>query len=70
MTLDDIKAKADAQTTVIASLETVVSGMAQQIRDNANDPAKLQAIADELDANTSTLAASVVANTPAAPAAV
>lgn len=67
MTLDELKAKVDAQTTVIKSAETLLGQLAQMLRDAANDPAKVQAIADELDANTSELAASIQANTPAAP---
>lgn len=68
MTLDDLKAKVDAQTTVIKSAETLLGQLSTLIRDNSNDPVKLQAIADELDANSAELSAAVAANTPAAPA--
>lgn len=65
MNLADLKTKVDAQTTVIASAATAFSTLAQEIRDNANDPAAIQAIADEVDANTNALAAAVAANTAA-----
>ena len=64
MTLDDIQAKVTAETSVIDSAVTLLGQLAQLIRDNANDPTKLQALADSIDADTGKLAAAVTANTP------
>ncbi len=66
----DMSAAVDRMRTEVAELKTVVdstkaliAGMAQQIRDLKDDPAALEALADELDATTSDLAADVAANT-------
>lgn len=50
-----------------ASSVTLINGLAQQIRDNANDPAALNALADDLDGSNKEIADAVTANTPAAP---
>ena len=67
--VEDILAKVEAQTTVIGSVETTLTELSARLKEaiTENDPMKLQAIADELDANTTRLSAAVVANTPAAP---
>ena len=61
-----------AQVTSVASLEqsavTMIQGLAQQIKGAANDPAAIQALADQLSASAAPLAAAIAANTPAAPA--
>jgi hypothetical protein len=49
---------------VIDSAIALIAGLAQQIRDAADEPAKLNALADELDAKANVLAAAVQANTP------
>lgn len=51
----------------VASAVSLLGSLSQQIRDLSTDPAALQALADQLDANTQSLAEAVVANTPAAP---
>lgn len=66
--LDRLKASTAAIKTVADSAVTLINGLAQQIRDNATDPAALNALADELDADQAELAAAVSANTPAPPA--
>lgn len=66
MDLARLQASVAAQTDVIASAETLLTSLAQAIRDSAGDPAALAALADTVDANSSGLAASVVENTPAA----
>jgi len=68
-TLDTVSQKlqeeTDAELAVISLLGTIKADL-----DAAkNDPAKIQAIADRIDANKAALAAAIVANTPAAPAA-
>lgn len=51
----DIKGKAD-------SLIALVNGLAQLIRDSANDPAALNALADSLEAESSSIQAAIDAN--------
>lgn len=53
--------------TAQASLIALVEGLAQQIRDNATDPAALKALADSLDAGQGEIAAAITANTPTPP---
>jgi hypothetical protein len=65
--LDALKAKVARNTTVAESAVTLIKGLAQQIRDNADDPVALQALADELDATDTNLGNAVTENTPAAP---
>jgi len=62
--LSGLQAEVQQNTDATASITALVEGLAQQLRDAATDPAAIQALADQLDANTSLLAASVAANTP------
>src|SRR5260221_11570262 len=64
--LDDIQGDVTAQTTVVQSVVALIKGLADQIAAAGTDPIKLQAIEDQLRANTQALADSVAANTPAA----
>ena len=68
-TLKDIQDDVASETTVIASVITLLDGLSQQLKDAlaANDPAAIQAVVDAIDANKKTLADAVTANTPAAP---
>jgi len=66
MTVADIKAKVDAETTVEQSAITLLTNLSALIKANANDPAAIQAIGNELDADNAALAAAVTNNTPAA----
>lgn len=66
--LSTIQAAVEADTTVDQSAITLLNSLAEQLRNAANDPAEVQAIADQLNQNSSALAAAVSANTPAAPA--
>lgn len=52
---------------VIASVEALLTNLSSTIRDAADDPVQINAIADSLDAQKARLAAMVVAHTPAAP---
>lgn len=66
--LDRLKASTAAIKTVADSAVALINGLAQQIRDNSTDPAALNALADELDADQAELAGAVSANTaPPAP---
>jgi hypothetical protein len=67
LTLDDLKAKVQRNTTVAQSALTLIQGISQRLKDAAGDPAKIQALADELDATDIALADAVSANTPAEP---
>lgn len=51
--------------TAVESAITLINGLAQQIRDNAEDPVALNALADELDAQQAAIGEAVAANTPA-----
>ena len=52
-------------TDAVASASALLSSLSQQLRDSAGDPAAVQALADQLDANNQALAQAVVDNTPA-----
>lgn len=62
--LDRLKTEVAETNTAIGSVLALVEGLAQQIRDNATDPAALTALADELDAQQQAIADAVAANTP------
>lgn len=63
--LDRLATEVSENTTVVNSAITLINGLAQQIRDNATDPAALTALADQLDAQSNALSEAVAANTPA-----
>jgi hypothetical protein len=65
ISLDDILAKTQVNTDAVDSATVLLNQLSDLIRAHVNDPAKLQQIADALDANDAKLAAAVVANTPA-----
>ncbi len=67
VTIDELKAKVDAEGTVIDSAITLLAGISQMLKDAGTDQAKLQALGAQIDAKKDELAASVTANTPAAP---
>lgn len=59
------------ETSVVSSVTTLISGLADQIKAAAsnNDMAQVQQLADQINANSDTLANAVTSNTPAAPSA-
>jgi peptidoglycan hydrolase CwlO-like protein len=65
--LDDLTTQVAQNTSVEESAVQTLNGLAQQIADLKNDPAKLQALSDSLKASATDLAAAIAANTPAAP---
>jgi hypothetical protein len=67
-TLDDLKAAVQRETDVETSVVSLLNGISQQLKDAqaANDPAAIQAVIDQIDANTKTMSDAVTANTPAA----
>lgn len=68
-TLADIQAAVAAEQTVEESIITLLNQISQQLKDAiaANDPAAMQTVVDQIDANRQRLADAVTANTSAAP---
>lgn len=64
--LTRISAEVSEISTVTDSAIALLNDLSQRIRDNATDPAALNALADALDSKGNALAAAVAANTPAA----
>jgi hypothetical protein len=60
---NQVKANTDAEASAI----TLLNQLSDLIRSAAADPAKVQALADSLKSSADSLAAAIVANTPAAP---
>lgn len=56
-----------ANTSVVESALTLIQGLAGKLQVAVNDPAAVQALIDQLNAEDAKLAAAVAANTPAAP---
>lgn len=65
---DNLATAVQRETSVVSSVTTLISGLASQIKQTSTDP-QVQALADQINANSDTLASAVTANTPAAPAA-
>lgn len=57
-----------AETSVDQSAITLLGNLSAMLTAAKNDPAAIQAIADQITANQTALAAAVVANTPVTPA--
>jgi hypothetical protein len=64
---DNLSAAVQRETNVVSSVTTLISGLAAQIKQTSTDP-QVQALADQINADSDTLAQAVTANTPAAPA--
>lgn len=64
--MDDLKASVARNTDAENAVITLLQGISQQLKDAAGDPAKIQEVINQIDANTAAAAAAVVANTPAA----
>jgi hypothetical protein len=65
--LSGITREVQENNDVVQSAVQLLSNLAAQIRDLEADPAAIQALADQLDSNSSMLANAVAANTPAQP---
>lgn len=52
---------------IMESAEVLINGFADRLRDAGADPAKLAKLQSDLDSRSTSLAAAVAANTPAAP---
>jgi len=69
MTIQEIRDQVAAQRTVITSATELLKSLHQKLLDAiaTQDPAAVQALADDLKANTDALSQAVVENTPATP---
>jgi hypothetical protein len=65
MTLDELKTQVEANTAVEASAVLLIQGIAAQLAEVSQYPAKVQALADQLKTSADALAVAVTANTPA-----
>lgn len=65
--IDALKVKVERMTTVSEGAVVTIGSLAQQIRDLADDPEELRALAEQLDQNATSLAAAIEANTPQTP---
>lgn len=63
--LDAVKAAVEDENTVIDSAVTLLTELSAQIVALKDDPAALQALADEVNTKKQALAEAVTANTPA-----
>jgi predicted RNA-binding Zn ribbon-like protein len=68
MTLDELQVQVTENTSLEQSAITLIQGIAAQLAAAAQDPAKIQALSDQLNASADALAAAIQANTPAVPA--
>jgi hypothetical protein len=67
--LDNLAAQVAATTELEASAITLIQGLASQFAASKDDPAKIQALSDQLKSGADALATALTANTPAAPSA-
>lgn len=65
--IDRVAALVAQNTEVDSSAVTLLQQLVQMLRDAADDPVRVRALADELEASNRRLASSVTENTPAAP---
>lgn len=64
--LDTLTTEVEESTTVQDGAILLLKGLSDQIAAMKNDPVKLQALADKLDAKSKELGDAIVANTPVA----
>ena len=57
--LEALTAEVNENTSVVESAVTLIGALAQELRNAAGDPEAVQALADQLDANTQALAAAI-----------
>jgi hypothetical protein len=65
-TINDLKAAVERNTSVDDSVLTMLTGLVQQLKDAQanNDPAAIDQLIAQLDANTQKMTDAVTANTP------
>lgn len=64
--LENLRVQIERNTSVAGSAGTLISTLAQMIRDAADDPQQVRALADQVQSTADALSAAVEANTPAA----
>ena len=62
--LDSLEVQVRATTSEIQSAILLITGLAEKLREFANDPAKIKELADQLQQSSAALAEAIVANTP------
>ena len=67
--LDALAAQVQENTELEIAAIQLIEGLADRIAEAANDPAELEALAEQLKASASALSAAIIANTPADPTA-
>ena len=65
--LSRLTAAVERDKTVNESAATLLNQLSTLLRENADDPTAINALADQLDAQQQALSDAIVANTPAAP---
>jgi chromosome segregation ATPase len=65
--LDDLKREVQESKSVTEGAATLIQSLADRILENKDDPAALEQLAQDLDAQSQQLAAAVQANTPIQP---
>lgn len=66
-TLDDITTEISAETTLIGSVQTLITKLESQVSAAGGDQTKIDAIFANAQANAAALTAAIATNTPAAP---
>lgn len=66
MDLSALQSEIERDSEVNSSAATLIAGLAAKLEEVKGDPAAIQALADQLRANSDALAAAVAANTPGA----
>lgn len=61
--MDNLVREVGETKTVIASAKALLKSLADRLRSNAGDPAAIQALADELDAEQTGLSQAIAENT-------
>jgi hypothetical protein len=62
--LENLRLQIERNTSVAGSAGTLISTLSQMIRDAADDPQQVRALADQVQATSDALTAAVEANTP------
>jgi hypothetical protein len=67
--IDDLVTAVDSETTLEGSVETLLTGIAAQLKAAGLDATKVNAVFDKVTANNAALTAAITANTPVDPTA-
>ena len=65
--IDDLVTAVDSETTLEGSVETLLTGIAAQLKAAGLDATKVNAVFDKVTANNAALTAAITANTPVDP---